>query len=207
ADEPVEDRHRAPGGGVEAAAEHEIGATVDDGRDERRDLLEVVGEVGVGHDHDVAPRRVEPRAQRPSVAAPPLGDDTRARLLGHVGRAVGGPVVDDDDLSRDACAAHRVERFLDAEADGVGLVEARQHDRDERRHPTRRLTGRCAATRACYCPSMPVWRRWPFWLALVTFAGLAIRVVYVLGWKHPVPVAGDAFYYHHGANLLVDGKG
>lgn len=49
--------------------------------------------------------------------------------------------------------------------------------------------------------------RWHLALTAVTAAGLVLRVVYVLGWKHPVPIAGDPYYYHHGANLLADGEG
>ena len=38
-------------------------------------------------------------------------------------------------------------------------------------------------------------------------AALALRVGYVLGWKNPAPILGDAFYYHYGANLFADGHG
>ncbi|GAC1312630.1 MAG: hypothetical protein NVSMB12_02970 [Acidimicrobiales bacterium] len=36
---------------------------------------------------------------------------------------------------------------------------------------------------------------------------LAVRVAYVLAFKHPVSIGGDAYYYHYGANLLVKGYG
>ena len=42
---------------------------------------------------------------------------------------------------------------------------------------------------------------------MIAFLALVLRVVYVLGWHHPALVVGDAYYYHHGANMLADGKG
>jgi peptidoglycan/LPS O-acetylase OafA/YrhL len=50
-------------------------------------------------------------------------------------------------------------------------------------------------------------RRFGLWLAVVTLAGLAVRLVYLFGWRNPWPVLGDPYYYHHGANLLADGEG
>jgi hypothetical protein len=44
-------------------------------------------------------------------------------------------------------------------------------------------------------------------LLTIALLGLVLRIVYVLGWHHPALVVGDAYYYHHGANLLADGKG
>lgn len=49
--------------------------------------------------------------------------------------------------------------------------------------------------------------RWLLALLIIAALGLVLRVVYVLGWHHPAVIPGDAFYYHHGANLFVDGKG
>jgi 4-amino-4-deoxy-L-arabinose transferase-like glycosyltransferase len=50
-------------------------------------------------------------------------------------------------------------------------------------------------------------RRWLVWLGLIAVAALALRVAYVLITKNPRAVGGDAFYYHHGANLLIEGRG
>lgn len=44
-------------------------------------------------------------------------------------------------------------------------------------------------------------------LGAVAVAALAVRIIYVLGWKNPVQPAGDPFYYHYAANFLVEGKG
>jgi 4-amino-4-deoxy-L-arabinose transferase-like glycosyltransferase len=48
-----------------------------------------------------------------------------------------------------------------------------------------------------------------FWRALgaITAAGAALRLAYVLGAKWGMPVWGDAFVYHHQANLLAAGHG
>ena len=50
-------------------------------------------------------------------------------------------------------------------------------------------------------------RRWRLGLVVLGALALAVRVGYVLAYKHPVSVGGDAYYYHYGANLLVDGRG
>jgi 4-amino-4-deoxy-L-arabinose transferase-like glycosyltransferase len=44
-------------------------------------------------------------------------------------------------------------------------------------------------------------------LLLVGALALAVRVIYILGWKHPDFIGGDAYWYHYGAQLLVDGHG
>ncbi len=49
--------------------------------------------------------------------------------------------------------------------------------------------------------------RWRVQLLCLGLIALAVRVGYVLVFKHPDYVGGDAYFYHHGANLLVDGKG
>jgi 4-amino-4-deoxy-L-arabinose transferase-like glycosyltransferase len=49
--------------------------------------------------------------------------------------------------------------------------------------------------------------RWTVALLIVAVLGLVLRVVYVLGWHNPAVIPGDAFYYHHGANLFADGRG
>jgi peptidoglycan/LPS O-acetylase OafA/YrhL len=49
--------------------------------------------------------------------------------------------------------------------------------------------------------------RWRLQLFCLFLIALAIRVGYLLVFKHPDYVGGDAYFYHHGANLLVDGKG
>ncbi len=45
------------------------------------------------------------------------------------------------------------------------------------------------------------------WLSAITAGGLVVRVVYVLGFRRDHKVVGDPYFYHHGANLLVHGKG
>jgi MYXO-CTERM domain-containing protein len=50
-------------------------------------------------------------------------------------------------------------------------------------------------------------RRWQVALALLALGGLAVRITYVLVAQNPRTPGGDAFYFHYGANLLVDGRG
>jgi 4-amino-4-deoxy-L-arabinose transferase-like glycosyltransferase len=50
-------------------------------------------------------------------------------------------------------------------------------------------------------------RRWFVGLGVIAVGALALRIAYVLITKDPLPLGGDNFYYHHGANLLVDGDG
>jgi 4-amino-4-deoxy-L-arabinose transferase-like glycosyltransferase len=50
-------------------------------------------------------------------------------------------------------------------------------------------------------------RRFVAALTAIAVGALVIRVVYVLGWHDPSPISGDAYYYHHGANLFADGEG
>ena len=50
-------------------------------------------------------------------------------------------------------------------------------------------------------------RRWRLQLLAIGLIALAVRLGYLLVFKHPDYVGGDAYWYHHGANLLVDGKG
>jgi 4-amino-4-deoxy-L-arabinose transferase-like glycosyltransferase len=45
------------------------------------------------------------------------------------------------------------------------------------------------------------------WLTGITVGGLALRLVYVLGFHRNYVVVGDPFAYHYGANLLVHGHG
>lgn len=44
-------------------------------------------------------------------------------------------------------------------------------------------------------------------LIAITIVGLAVRVAYVLLFRHDAPIKGDSIHYHLGANLLADGKG
>src|SRR5712691_6307922 len=50
-------------------------------------------------------------------------------------------------------------------------------------------------------------KRWSVALGAIAVLGLGIRIGYVLLFKNPIPVRGDPYYYHNGANLLVDGHG
>ena len=66
---------------------------------------------------------------------------------------------------------------------------------------------RPASTTRSKPPSLAAERRWYVLLGLVLLLGLAIRVGYILIFKRHFVASGDAYYYHYGANLLVDGHG
>jgi hypothetical protein len=91
-------------------------------------VLEVVGQVRVGHDDVLALGGGEPGQVRAAVAAARLVDDVGAGLLGALGAAVGGPVVGHDDLAGQPVGLQRVPRGGHAALDRPGLVEARDDD-------------------------------------------------------------------------------
>jgi 4-amino-4-deoxy-L-arabinose transferase-like glycosyltransferase len=50
-------------------------------------------------------------------------------------------------------------------------------------------------------------RRWYFWLGLITLAGLALRVGFVVFFRRHAHGWGDPYFYSNQANLLVEGHG
>jgi 4-amino-4-deoxy-L-arabinose transferase-like glycosyltransferase len=50
---------------------------------------------------------------------------------------------------------------------------------------------------------------WGFyrWLALITVAGLAWKLLFIALWRWDVRIWGDAFFYHESGKLVADGKG
>ena len=104
ADVAVMPRHRARMDVLHPVADHHVGAVLQLG-DEARDLVEVVGEVGVGH-HDVsarARRRTRP-CRRCRSRARARGRRSRPAPAASRRAAVLGVVVGDDDLAGDAVA-------------------------------------------------------------------------------------------------------
>ncbi len=100
ADVAVQPRHRARLDVLHPVADHHVGAGLQLGQ-EARDLLEVVGEIGVGHDDVAAPRDGEAGQVGAAVAALGLVDDDRAGGGRQPGAAVLGVVVGDDHLAVD----------------------------------------------------------------------------------------------------------
>ena len=100
-------------------------------RDEARDLVEVVGEVGVGHHDVVARARRRSRPGRRCRSRGAARATTRAPAArGELGAAVLGAVVGDDDLAGDAVLVeHARARGVTHSLDVLRLVEARDHDR------------------------------------------------------------------------------
>ena len=104
ADVAVMPRHRAGLDVVHPVADDELGARVEL-LDEARDVVEVVGEVGVRHDDVVAGRGSEAGQVGAAVSGTPLAHDPRPGLLGILRASVRRAVVRDDDLAAvDRCA-------------------------------------------------------------------------------------------------------
>ena len=133
ADVAVQPRHRARVDVVHPVAHDELGARVEL-LDEARDLVEVVGQVGVGHDDVVAARGGEAGQVGAAVAAARLVHDARAGRRRPARRC----------RPRSRCRRRRPrpampaavdagERRCDALLDVLGLVEAGDDDRDLRR--------------------------------------------------------------------------
>ncbi len=131
ADVAVQPRHRARVDVVHPVAHHELGAVVEL-LDEARDLVEVVGQVGVGHDDVVAARGGEAGEVGAAVAAPRLVHDARAGRRGELG-ASGPRSRCRRRRPRRGCPASRIalERARDAALDVLLLVEAGDDDRDD----------------------------------------------------------------------------
>ena len=120
-------------------------------RDEARDLVEVVGEVGVGH-HDVR-RRAPPRSRR--------GRRCRSRAAARGRRAAPAArarprcrrraVVGDDHLAREAVLGEHEPRLRHALLDVLGLVQARDDDRDAQRDGAGPSAGRARSSSTCPC--------------------------------------------------------
>ncbi len=103
ADVAVMPGHRARVDVLHAVADDHVRAVAQAGQ-EAGDLLEVVCQVGVGHDDVLAVRRRETGAVGAAVAARRFVHHPRPRALGQLGAAVLRAVVGDDHLARDACA-------------------------------------------------------------------------------------------------------
>ena len=114
---------------VHPVADHDIGAVVEFG-DEPRDLGEVVGQIGIGHDDVLALGDGEAGQVCAAIAALGLADHVRAGRLRQRGASVFGVVVGDDHLAGEVGVTERLPGPLHAFLDVVGLVQARDHDRD-----------------------------------------------------------------------------
>jgi NADH-quinone oxidoreductase subunit M len=114
---------------------------VDVGREQHQEqghFLHVVLAVAVRVEDQVLGRGGKPRTQRPAVAAVRLmGNDlqpadARLQIPQHVRAAVGGSVVDDDDLGVVGDAAQRAVGLEHELADGLGVVVAGKKDGNAR---------------------------------------------------------------------------
>ena len=89
---------------------------------------EVVGVVGVSHDHEAAARGGDTADEGGAVAARRHRDDTCTRLACNVLGTVGAPVVGDDDLPHHPAGFEIAARLVDADLQRLRLIEAGHHD-------------------------------------------------------------------------------
>src|SRR4029450_1834349 len=104
-------RHHGPAAGRESAALDEI-VSFAELLEEPADLEEVVGVVGVAHDHIPAARRGDTPDQRVAIAFGRHADDPDAGVPGALARPVGRAVVGDDDLAIDPVLAEGTLSFI-----------------------------------------------------------------------------------------------
>jgi hypothetical protein len=123
---------------VHAVAHDELAAGLEL-LDEAGDVAEVVGQIGVRHDDVLAAGGAEAGQVGGAVPAARLVHDAGAGLGCEFGGAVARAVVGDDDLAVEGVGLQRVPCASDALGDRLGLVEARNHDRDQGR--ARRIVG------------------------------------------------------------------
>ena len=93
------------------------------------DDAEVVTVVRIAHEYPFASRRRDAPAERVAVAALAHVHHTSAEAAGDLLRTISAAVVSDDDLTADTAGLQRRERLLDADGEGVLLVQAGHHDR------------------------------------------------------------------------------
>ena len=148
ADIAVKPRHRSGLDVVHAVAHHQLRAAVQLGH-EARDLVEVVGQIGVGH-HDVAPvRRREAGQVGAAIAASRFGYHARARRPRKRRRIVLGGVVHDQHFPVDIRALQHLQGGAHALLDVLRLVQARDHDRHECRSRLLGALGDCGPALLC----------------------------------------------------------
>src|SRR5690606_29560811 len=98
--------------------------------DESWNVPEVVAGIGVGHDHVAPVSGGDASHECAAVAFLWNADHAGPQGGGNRLRAVSTAVVSDDDLAGNAAFAERVLRFLDADRQRFGLVQARHYHAD-----------------------------------------------------------------------------
>src|SRR5580765_5746877 len=96
--DPAQRGHRSGRDVLQPVAHDEVGALVEL-RHEARDLLEIVGQIRVDHDDEVAPCSIEACLIGLAVSTTWLVDDPCAGYAGDLAAAVLRAVVDDDNLT------------------------------------------------------------------------------------------------------------
>nr|BFE77248.1 hypothetical protein GCM10020092_105490 [Actinoplanes digitatis] len=126
----VQERHRALADAAAEPVAHDNVVPVAQALDERPELREVVGVVGVGHDHVAAAGLGDAGDQRGAVALAGRVHHPGAGADGYLLGAVGRSVVADQHLTPDTQFGERTQRLADTGFQGLRLVEAGQQDGD-----------------------------------------------------------------------------
>ncbi len=202
---------------VEAGADHHVRLV--ESAEQGVQVARIMLTVGIDLDDDVVVtplREAEPRAHRtPDAQVAGQRQDRCAGPAGDTGGVIGRAVVDHKHVRVRSHLAH----FFDDVADRRLFVPRRDDDEQsactrewhvaQRMSPHRGVVVACP--KSCSLTAVPrvfPRTRWATGLALIALLGLAVRLVYVLWFfRYPMVAGGDAFYYHAGANLLVEGHG
>jgi len=115
--------HRAP------CPEAEVKTTRGDRLGYHRELDGIQRAVAIHEAHELGSRRGQSREAGGAKAAPGLGDDPGAQTPGHVGRAVGRPVVDHERVKADRERREHDRYRLGLVEDGKDDVH---HDRESK---------------------------------------------------------------------------
>lgn len=124
----MEKRHGTPGDAAAKAVAHDQLPPLAKPLDELVEIGEIVGVVGVGHDHEDPARRGDTGGE--SAAVSPLGDrdnprpGSRCQFRG----AVRAAVIGDHHLAINACPIEELARLANASRHRGRLVQARQDD-------------------------------------------------------------------------------
>src|SRR5512143_3361733 len=103
----MEEGHRAGADTTSEAVAHDEVVARAQPLEEHVHRREVIGEIGVTHEHIASARRPYAAGERGTVSPDRRADDARAGTLRDLPRSIGTAVVRDDDLARDAVRTQR----------------------------------------------------------------------------------------------------
>jgi hypothetical protein len=130
ADDPVAPGHGRWLDAAPKAIAHDQVVSLAELLDQSWDGSEVVALIGVDDDDVLAPGCLDASTQGAAIATLRDLDDAGVAVPGDLDRAVGAPVVGDDDLTAESGGSEASLGDVNARGQGLGLVETGQDDRD-----------------------------------------------------------------------------